>query len=106
MALEGVLAAQKFLTRAERVLDSKQPSSISGDKIRIRLNQLEEAIGEAEDRVLDSRQGLYRQLLESAKDIRNLSLESFQKGNFRAANEGIQVAFELIRKIIKNTPDN
>ncbi|MCH8018349.1 hypothetical protein IH785_00720 [candidate division KSB1 bacterium] len=106
LALEGVLAAQKFLTRAERVLDSKQPSSISGDKIQIRLNQLDEAIGEAEDRVLDSRQDLYRQLLESAKDIRNLSLESFQKGNFRAANEGIQVAFELIRKIMKNTSDN
>jgi len=105
LALEGVLAAQKFLTRGERVLDSKQPSSISGDKIQIRLNQLDEAIGEAEDRVLDSRQDLYRQLLESAKDIRNLSLESFQKGNFRAANEGIQVAFELIRKIMKNTSD-
>jgi len=106
LALEGVLAAQKFLTRGERVLDSKQLSSISGDKIQIRLNQLDEAIGEAEDRVLDSRQDLYRQLLESAKDIRNLSLESFQKGNFRAANEGIQVAFELIRKIMKNISDN
>ena len=55
---------------------------------------------------LDSKQDLYRQLLESAKDIRNLSLESFQKGNFRAANEGIQVAFGLIRKIMKNTSDN
>ena len=96
--MEGVLAAQKFLTRAERVLDSKQLSSISEDKIQIRLNQLDEAIGEAEGRVLDSRQDLYRQLLESAKDIRNLSLESFQKGNFRATNEGIQVAFELIEK--------
>lgn len=106
LALEGVLAAQKFLTRAERILGSKQPSAISGDKIQLRLNQLDEAIAEAEDRVLDSRQDLYRRLLESAKDIRNLSLESFQKGNFRAANEGIQVAFDLIRKIMKNTSDN
>ncbi len=106
LALEGVLAAQKLLTRAERLSGSEQTSSISGENTQTRLKQLDGAIGEAEDRVLNSKQDLYLQLLESAKDIRNLSFESFQKGNFLAANAGIQIAFDLIRKIMKNTSDN
>lgn len=105
IALEAVLAAQKFLIRVERILDKRQPVRLSHEKIQSRLNQLNEAIAEAESRVAESEQAWLRQLLQSAKDIHKIAVESLETGNYRAANEGIQVAFELIRKIMKNTPN-
>lgn len=105
-ALEAVLASQRFLTRAERILRAQETSSTSREQIQVRFNQLDAAIAESEDRILDSSQDWSKQLLQSAKEIRQISYESFQKGNYRAANEGIQVSFELLRKSLRNVPKN
>jgi HEPN domain-containing protein len=105
LALEAVLASQRFLTKAERILTTQATSSISKEKIGVRLNQLNEAIEESEKRVAESELDWPRRLLDGAKDIRKMAVESFQKGNYRAADEGIQVAFELIRKSLKNVSE-
>lgn len=106
VALEATLAAQRFLTRAERVLDAKESGDYSGEQLRVRFNQLDAAIAESEERIVNSGQSWNLQLLQSAKDIRQMSYESYQNGNYTAANEGIQVSFELLRKSLKNVPKN
>lgn len=104
VALEAVLAAQKFLTKAERILSEQQTASISKEKTTVRLQQLDEAIAESEHQVLQSKQDWSIQMLQSAKEIRGLAVTSLENGNYQAANEAIQVAFELVRKSLKNLP--
>ncbi|MFQ5771308.1 MAG: hypothetical protein ACE5HX_12270, partial [bacterium] len=80
-ALEAVLAAQRFLTKAERLLQAQESSVISKDRIQIRLNQLDAAIAESESRIDRSKQDWNRRLLQGAKDIRQIAVASLQKGN-------------------------
>ncbi|MFQ5675488.1 MAG: hypothetical protein ACE5G1_06280 [bacterium] len=102
-ALEAVLAAQKFLTRAAHLSTTRRSGQFTQEKIQLRLNQLDASIAEAQERVSEQNEDWLLQLLDSAKDIRQIAFESFQKGNYAAANGGIQVAFELTRKIMNNT---
>lgn len=104
LALENVLAAQRFLTKAERIVRYQEPQTLSKDIISVRLNQLNEAIEEAGKKILEGNQSWNRQLIESAKDIRKIAVKSFQAGNYRASDEGIQVAFEILRKSLKKLP--
>ncbi|RMD95035.1 MAG: hypothetical protein D6813_01095, partial [Calditrichaeota bacterium] len=104
LALESIWAAQRFLNRADELANSPDHSTISRKFIESRLNQLNQAILEAERRFADEKQPMNLKLIEGAKDIREMALTSFRKGNYRAANEGIQVAFELVRKSLKNLP--
>ncbi|MFQ5822426.1 MAG: hypothetical protein ACE5JB_00030 [bacterium] len=106
LALEAVLASQRFLTKAERILNAQETSPISKEKIKVRLRQLNAAIEESERKVAEFDQEWTRRLLDGAKDIRQIAEKSFKNGNYRAADEGIQVAFELIRKSVKNVPKN
>lgn len=104
VALEAVLAAQKFLTKAEGILSDRSASSITKERVQLTLQQLDETITESQDQVLQSDQDWNVQLLKSAKEIRDLASSSLEKGNYQAANEAIQVAFELIRKSVKSLP--
>ncbi|MFQ5864389.1 MAG: hypothetical protein ACE5IW_04075 [bacterium] len=105
LALESVLASQRFLTKAERILKAQEAFAISKEKIEVRLSQLNEAIEESERRIAESDLDWPRRMLNGAKDIRRIAVDSFHKGNYRAADEGIQVAFELIRKSLKNVSE-
>ncbi len=102
VALEAVLASQRFLSRAEQLLDTQDSGNVAGGQVQLKLNQLNAAIAESEESILSSTNGLSLALLQSAKEIRKLSEESLLKGNYAAANEGIQVSFELLRKSLKN----
>lgn len=106
LALENVLASQRFLAKAERIVKYQQQPTLSKDVIAVRLNQLNEAIGEAEKKVGQSNHDWNRRLIESAKEIRKIAVESFQNENYRAADEAVQVAFEIIRKSLKKLPEN
>lgn len=105
-ALESVLAAQKFLSRAERLLNAHETTAVSLRKIQQRLSQLDQAITEAEKRISASGQEWNQRMLEGAKEIRQFVVQALQKGNLSAAEEGIQVAFELVRKSLKGLPKN
>ncbi|MFQ6113297.1 MAG: hypothetical protein ACE5NG_04305 [bacterium] len=104
-ALEAVLASQRFLTKAERILNVQKTSSMSKESIEVRLSQLNEALEESEKRLAETDLDWAQRLLDGAKGIRNMAVESYQKGNYRAADEGIQVAFEIIRKSLKNVSE-
>jgi len=104
VALEAVLAAQSFLTRAERVLEKTDRQGVSSKQILSKLEQLDAAISEAEQRITESAAQLSLQLLQSAMEIREFADDSFKKGNYIAANEAIQVSFDLLRKSLKNYP--
>lgn len=106
LALEAVLAAQRFLSKAEAIAKNQDTGNVTEDLLRVRLNQLNLALQEAERRVANSDTKWNGQLINSAKDIRRMAEESLQKGNYRAADEGIQVSFELIRKSLKNISIN
>jgi len=97
LALESVLISQRFLSRAEQIILEPESSKVSKQLIRTQLAQLDQAISDAESSV-DSGESWNRRLLENAKDVRQLAYDSLQKGHFHAAQEGIQVAFELLRK--------
>jgi len=104
VALEAILASQRFLTRAEKIIDSKDDRDVEQEQVRIRLNQLDAAIAEAEERLDGPPESWSRQLLQGAREFRRLSRTSFDQGNYKAANEGIQVSFELLRKSMKRAP--
>ena len=106
VALEAVLAAQKFLAKAEIINKDQESAQISNQKLAIRFGQLDAALSEAESVVNSAGKAWNRQLIKSAKESRQISHQSYQKGNLSAANEGIQVSFELIRKSLKNLPKN
>ncbi|MFQ5648683.1 MAG: hypothetical protein ACE5IY_01965 [bacterium] len=106
VALEGVLASQRFLARAERILTAREKDSATREQVQLRLSQLDAAISDSESRVLESAQDWNMRLLQNAKEIRKMAYESLQKGNFKAANTGIQVSFELLRKSVRNVPRN
>ncbi len=101
VALEAVLASQRFLTRAERLTSGGGDEAPSRAQTQIRLGQLDAAISEAEQESGSKSAEWGRQLLESAKGIQRLANDSFDQGNYRAANEAIQISFELLRKISK-----
>ena len=101
-ALEAVLAAQRFLTKADRIISNQDANGLSKERVQSRLAQLDQAISEAETRTDPAREEWARRLLLSAKEFRQLADEALQKGNYQAADEGIQVAFELLRKSLKN----
>ncbi len=104
VALEGILASQRFINRAERVLDTRELDSDS-QQIQLRLSQLDAAIAESETRVREAAQDWSMRLLENAKEFRQLAQESYDSGNYSAASEAIQVSFELLRKSVKNIPN-
>jgi hypothetical protein len=101
LALEAVLAAQRLLTRADKLVGQDDTVAPTKETVQRRFEQLDAAIAEAETELAESGQELNRQLLDSAKDIRNTSYESFENGSYHAADEGIQVAFDLVRKSLK-----
>lgn len=105
LALESILVAQRFLTRAEKVLNEGGNGNIERKNVEQQLGQLDAALAEAENRIANFTDETWnRQLLRSARDIRNIAAESFEKGNFIAANEAVQIAFDLIRKSLRNVP--
>lgn len=103
VALEAVLASQRLLTRAEEMTRAPKPG-LTREAIALRLSQLEEAIADAEGKT-DPKETWTRRLIESARDLRQLAAESFREGHYHAASEGIQVAFELLRKSQKAIRD-
>lgn len=103
-ALASVLATQRFLTKAQRMLRTPETNPISQENIRIKLIQLDEAIAESEARIQPTSQEWNRRFLNGAKDIRKFVDDSVQKGNYRAADEAIRVAFELVKKSWRNLP--
>jgi hypothetical protein len=105
-ALEAVLAAQRFLTKAERILNRQDTNGFSRERVQARLTQLDDAIAEAESQVSSANDEWTRRLFLSAKDFRQLAGEALEKGNYLAADEVIQVAFDLLRKSLKNLPKN
>ncbi len=106
VALEAVLAAQRFLSRAEQVTSDDGAGRQTRAQTEVRLKQLETALVDAESRVVESMENWSLQLLQSARAIKRLAEDSFRKGDYRAANEGIQVSFELLRKSLKYVPKN
>lgn len=106
MALEAVLASQQFLARAEQVARSRDNGLLSKAQAEVRLGQLEAAIADAEQNLNVTADAWNRQLLQSAKDIRKLATDSFNQGNYRAANEAAQVSLELLRKSSKTRSNN
>lgn len=105
-ALEAVLVAQRLLTKAERILNKQDVTGFSKDRVEARLAQLDEAMAESESRIDLAKDEWARRLLLSAKEFRGLAAESLQKGNYHAADEGVQVAFDLLRKSLKSVPNN
>lgn len=104
LALESVLAAQKFLAKAEQVLSSQESENLEEAVVRVKLQQLNQALDEADQTALESGKKLNLQLVNSAREIRQMAVESFENGQYQAADTGIQVAFELIRKSLKRIP--
>lgn len=102
VALEGLLAAQRFLSRAEQLLRSPDSGEVPQEALGVRLQQLNEALHEAERRVSESGDRWGAQLLENAREIQRMAQTSYQEGNYQAADAGIQVAFELVRKSLSN----
>ncbi len=101
-ALEGVLAAQRFMSKAERIATKNEAGGLASAQIEIRLHQLDAAISDVESRMSDVAPQWSVRLIESAKEIRQLAFDSFNSGNLNAANEAVQVSFELLRKSSKN----
>lgn len=97
LALEAVLISQRFLTRADKMLLEPASSEVSKQIVTTRLAQLDAAISDAES-TIDPAETWNRRLLENAQDLRQFAYDSLQKGHLNAAHEGIQVAFELLRK--------
>jgi hypothetical protein len=106
VALESVLAAQRFLTKAARVRTSDAAPSISSSRLDVRMRQLDAAIAEAEDLIGIENPSWNRRLLQASKDIRQMAIESMEKGNMRAAEEAVEVALGLVRKSSKNISEN
>ncbi len=105
-ALAAVLASQRFLTHVERVLQTQDKSDVTKEIVQLQLQRLDEAIAESENRIQLASEDWNRHFLNGAKEIRQFVVESIQKGNYRAAHEGIQVAFDLVRKSLKSVPRN
>ncbi len=105
-ALEEILAAQRFLTKAESILTERETSTISRERIQQKLNQLDVVISQSESKIALSNQEWNKRLFQGTKDVRKFVVDSIQKGNYRAAEEGIKVAFELINKSLKDIPGN
>ncbi|MCG8605005.1 hypothetical protein MJD09_08415, partial [bacterium] len=106
VALESVLAAQRFLTKAARVRTSETMPTVSSSRLDVRMRQLDAAIAEAEDLIGVESPTWNRRLLQSAKDIRLMAIDSMERGNIQAAEEAVEVALELVRKSVKNVSRN
>lgn len=105
-ALEAVLATQRFLSKAQRITRGQAPNALSKERVLFKLAKLDESISDSEARIVDSGKEWNLRFLNGAKDIRGLVDESIRKGNYRAADVTMDVAFELVRKSFKNLPKN
>jgi len=106
LALEAVLASQRFLARADQLSKRQSGGVASKEQTQVRLGQLDAAISETEQNLNGATGEWNRQLLQSAKDIRKLAKDSFNQGNYRAANEAVQVSLELLRKSSRKSSNN
>lgn len=102
VAFEAIWAAQELLSRAERILSKRDQEELGRNQVEVKLKQLDAVIQESEPTIAEVNQDWSRQLFSSAKELRKLAEDSLQKGNYRAANEAIQVSFGLLRKSLKN----
>ncbi len=102
-ALEAVWAAQRFVTRADRILQQRDAGAveISTDAVRLKLRRLDQLIVEAEQEVEDAPDDWSRRFLGAAKQLRRFANQSLNQGNFRAADEAANIALEFVRKSLR-----
>ncbi len=101
-ALEGILVAERFLARAERLRRGEETPGVTPQAVQLKLKQLDEAIRAAEENAGVTSEGWSGRFLTGAKEIRRSAVSSLQSGNYRAANAAIDVALDLARKSLRN----
>ncbi len=99
LALQGLLAAQRFLATAETMLGKSSRQEINKDEAAQKLDQLDVALQEASESVTASNNAVAMEMIEQVREIRDRAREAFAGGRLRVASESAAVAMEMLRTV-------
>lgn len=100
LAIQQILIAQRFLSRAEREL-APQTSTVSVDMATKRMNRLQQMLGEIQD-LTPGRPGAQgAELVREAQRLLRQARQNLRAGKARLAFEMADIGIELLRKAIR-----
>jgi tetratricopeptide (TPR) repeat protein len=97
LALQGLLAAQRFLAIAETMLGKSSRQEINRDEVARTLDQLDAALQEASESAAAANNTMAMEMMEQVREIRDRAREAFAGGRLRVAGESADVAMEMLR---------
>lgn len=107
VALQALLAAQRFLTSAEIMLSKSGSQQFDRNEVAQKLDQLDASLQEVAQSADASGNELAIDLVRQATEIRDRAREAFNRGRLRVANESAGVAMEMLRTALKiSTSEN
>jgi len=101
LALQAVLAAQRFLSNAEALLSRAATPAVGRQEVAQKLDRLDAFVQEAAPTVNASQDEVSIDLLQQVVEIRDRAREAFNRGRMQVANESAGVATEMLRSAVK-----
>jgi hypothetical protein len=101
VALQALLAAQRFLAFAETLLGKTPEQRIDRNEVSQKLDRLDASLQEVSQSAAASNNEVAMDLVNQAVEIRDRAREAFNRARLRVANESIDVAMEMLRTALK-----
>jgi len=101
IALQALLATQRFLALAETLLGKAAGQELSRNEVSQKLDRLEVSLQDASESVNASGSEVAVDLVKQVMEIRDRAREALNRGRLRVASESIDVATEMLRTALK-----
>jgi hypothetical protein len=101
VALQAVLAAQRFLANAETMLSKSGSRDLDRNEVSQKLERLDASLQEVSQTVSASGNEVALELLRQVTEIRDSAREAYNRGRLRVANESAGVALEMLQTVVK-----
>jgi len=101
VALQALLAAQRFLAFAETLLGKTSGQQVDRSEVSQKLDRLDALLQEVSQSATASNNEVAMELVNQAIEIRDRAREAFNRGRLRVASESSDVAMEMLRTALK-----
>jgi len=101
VALQALLAGQRFLAFAETLLGKTGEQKLDRNEVSLKLDRLDASLQEISQSATASNNELAMDLVNQAIEIRDRAREALNRGRLLIASESIDVATEMLRTALK-----
>jgi len=101
LALQALLAAQRFLTNAETMLSKGASQEIDRNEVSQKIDRLNASLQEVSQSAEVSKNEMAMELVRQIMEIRDRAQGAFNRGRLRVANESVAVATEMLQSALR-----